>query len=234
MPKRKALPKSLRFEVLKRDKFTCQYCGAQAPDVLLEVDHIVPVAEGGSDDILNLVTSCRNCNRGKGKRELSDDSVIKKSKKQADELQERKEQIEMLAEWQKSLCNLFNQQIEIIDSVIDEYYPGSTLNDNGKRNIKKLLENFTFDEVLRALKKALNFYDNAEEALSKIGGICYNCRKYKEHKVNLTIGDELFQYLDSKAKDYDMGIGAYILYELKLLMECEEVEKNGNVQNDIT
>ena len=43
----------------------CQYCGQSAPDVVLEVDHIVPVAEGGDNDIMNLITSCRDCNRGK-------------------------------------------------------------------------------------------------------------------------------------------------------------------------
>lgn len=35
-----------------------QYCGAKAPDVLLHVDHIDPVAGGGSSDVLNLATAC--------------------------------------------------------------------------------------------------------------------------------------------------------------------------------
>lgn len=67
-PKRKAISKKLRFEVFKRDSFTCQYCGRKAPDVVLEVDHIKPVAQGGTNTILNLITSCRECNRGKGKK----------------------------------------------------------------------------------------------------------------------------------------------------------------------
>jgi len=54
-----------RFEVFKRDDFTCQYCGKKSPDVVLEADHIVPVCEGGSDDVINLRTSCWDCNRGK-------------------------------------------------------------------------------------------------------------------------------------------------------------------------
>lgn len=56
---------ALRYEVLMRDNFTCQYCGQHAPNVRLEVDHIVPVVEGGTDDPSNLVTSCYACNRGK-------------------------------------------------------------------------------------------------------------------------------------------------------------------------
>ena len=57
--KRKQLSKTLRFEVFKRDSFKCQYCGKSAPEVTLEVDHIIPVAKGGSNEIFNLITSCR-------------------------------------------------------------------------------------------------------------------------------------------------------------------------------
>lgn len=54
-----------RFFVLKRDGFTCKICGANGPGVKLEVDHVVPVAEGGSDSLDNLQTLCFGCNRGK-------------------------------------------------------------------------------------------------------------------------------------------------------------------------
>lgn len=59
MSERQAVGHKLCFEVFKRDSFTGQYCGVKAPDVVLNVDHIHPVAEGGGADILNLVTSCR-------------------------------------------------------------------------------------------------------------------------------------------------------------------------------
>ncbi len=39
----------LRFDVFKRDAFTCQYCGKKAPDVVLHADHIKPRVDGGSD-----------------------------------------------------------------------------------------------------------------------------------------------------------------------------------------
>ncbi len=60
-----------RFEVFKRDEFTCRYCGRKTPDVILEVDHIVPVCEGGGDDQMNLATSCWDCNRGKAGNPLA-------------------------------------------------------------------------------------------------------------------------------------------------------------------
>lgn len=64
--KRKAISKRLRFEVFKRDSFVCQYCGAHPPGVLLHIDHIRPVVDGGGNEIDNLITSCEACNLGKG------------------------------------------------------------------------------------------------------------------------------------------------------------------------
>ena len=54
-----------RFEIFKRDDFACAYCGRKSPEVVLEVDHIVPVCDGGADDPINLTTACWECNRGK-------------------------------------------------------------------------------------------------------------------------------------------------------------------------
>lgn len=67
------LPSWLRFEVLKRDRFQCAYCGARGRDgVTLEVDHIKPKAAGGTDDPANLTTSCHRCNHGKGATKLTE------------------------------------------------------------------------------------------------------------------------------------------------------------------
>lgn len=55
----------LRWQILERDKYVCQYCGQGAPDVKLEVDHKVALADGGTNDLNNLITSCWACNRGK-------------------------------------------------------------------------------------------------------------------------------------------------------------------------
>lgn len=60
-----AVSKRTRFEVLRRDNHTCRYCGGTAPNVVLTVDHVTPVALGGSDDPSNLVAACRDCNAGK-------------------------------------------------------------------------------------------------------------------------------------------------------------------------
>ena len=71
MSARKSLSVKTRFDVFKRDGFVCQYCGDHPPKVLLHVDHIVAVANGGNNDPDNLITACEPCNIGKGARELT-------------------------------------------------------------------------------------------------------------------------------------------------------------------
>lgn len=58
----------LRFAVLSRDEFTCQYCGRSGNQVPLHVDHIVPRSAGGASNASNLITACADCNLGKGGR----------------------------------------------------------------------------------------------------------------------------------------------------------------------
>ena len=67
-----SVSKKRRFEIFKRDGFLCRYCGKKPPDTILELDHIVPRSEGGGDTPENLVTSCFECNRGKGATSLAD------------------------------------------------------------------------------------------------------------------------------------------------------------------
>lgn len=60
-----AVSKRLRYEILRRDSHACRYCGAKAPDVKVTIDHVLPVALGGTDTPENLVTACADCNSGK-------------------------------------------------------------------------------------------------------------------------------------------------------------------------
>ena len=69
---RRAIPGRLRFEILERDGYACRYCGARASgEVRLEIDHVLPVAEGGSNERANLVAACAACNRGKAAARLA-------------------------------------------------------------------------------------------------------------------------------------------------------------------
>ena len=70
---RSLMTNSLRYDILKRDGFRCQICGATAADgVKLHVDHIVPIAKGGKTEPSNLRTLCDRCNSGKSDKIESD------------------------------------------------------------------------------------------------------------------------------------------------------------------
>ena len=56
---------TIRWQILTRDNFTCQYCGRKAPDVELHIDHIIPKSKGGTNESENLVVACAECNIGK-------------------------------------------------------------------------------------------------------------------------------------------------------------------------
>ena len=64
-PRRRSISNSKRYDVLRRDKFQCVLCGASGSEAKLEVDHLIPVSQGGTDDIGNLRCLCFRCNRGK-------------------------------------------------------------------------------------------------------------------------------------------------------------------------
>lgn len=62
---RKPIPGHLRHKVFVRDNYRCVECGATNMETTLEIDHIIPVSKGGTNDIDNLQTLCKECNRAK-------------------------------------------------------------------------------------------------------------------------------------------------------------------------
>ncbi len=75
---RKIMNDYIRYNVLKRDNFSCQICGITAKDgAKLHVDHIIPVSKGGKTVMSNLQTLCERCNIGKSNKTENDD-IFKK------------------------------------------------------------------------------------------------------------------------------------------------------------
>lgn len=74
---RKSISRSLRFNVLRRDNFSCIICGRSAPEVELHVDHIIPWSIVKEHVIDNLVTTCKDCNLGKSDKILSKEEIKK-------------------------------------------------------------------------------------------------------------------------------------------------------------
>ena len=186
---RKAISKKTRFEVFKRDSFTCQYCGKAAPSVVLHIDHIEPIALGGGNDLINLVTSCQECNAGKGARKLSDSSVLTKQIDQMKEINERREQLEMLASWRQGLKDLSDVGLGAFEKFLEENY-GISLSDYGRNSLRKDIKKYGLDDVLKATEKSadqyLNDVDNKEDRakfLDYIPRICYWQKRERDNPV---------------------------------------------------
>jgi len=61
----------LREKIKSRDNYTCQYCSLSVKDennLLLEIDHVIPLSKGGITSEENLQTLCWRCNRSKGSK----------------------------------------------------------------------------------------------------------------------------------------------------------------------
>lgn len=186
---RKTISKKLRFEVFKRDSFTCQYCGRMAPDVVLEIDHINPVVNGGDNDIMNLITSCFDCNRGKGKKKLTEKDEIKKQQEQLKELNSKREQLKMMLDWRKELENFEDEQLkEFLKDYEDK--TGFTLTEHGSAKVKKWIKEFGLIEVIDCMKISISQYfdiDDRESTIKKtfdyIPKICNVRKKQKDNPL---------------------------------------------------
>ncbi len=162
MSERKSLSKKIRFEVFKRDSFKCQYCGKASPDVILEVDHIKPVSEGGTNDMTNLITACFDCNRGKSNVLLDDNAVLEKQRKQLEEINERRLQLEMMMEWREGLMSLDEDKID----AFKEHWANTTnysVNENGLRDVRKWIKKYSLNLLLDCLDISVNQYLKYED-----------------------------------------------------------------------
>ncbi len=148
-PIRKAISKKTRFEVFKRDNFTCQYCSAKPPKVPLEIDHLLPVCTKGTNHIDNLITACFDCNRGKAGNELTSipQTVVQKSEGKRIALQQYKEYQKILA--------LEKMQIDFdIDSVEYVYckiFEGWEFTDKFRLSVKKFIINLGIETPLTTI-----------------------------------------------------------------------------------
>lgn len=60
--------RQLRQAVINRDGLSCRYCGQDSPSP--QIDHVLPLALGGTNEMSNLTVACRSCNASKGSKPL--------------------------------------------------------------------------------------------------------------------------------------------------------------------
>jgi hypothetical protein len=139
-----------RFEVFKRDGFTCQYCGRKSPEVVLEVDHIVPVASGGVDDVINLRTSCWACNSGKSDKPLSTIVTGEDPHDRAVLLLETERQ---LLEY-NAVLKASNDRVDREFEELESFWP-SRLRDDDRASLRSNLYRYPAEAIKRAMSIAI-------------------------------------------------------------------------------
>jgi hypothetical protein len=225
----------LRFEVFKRDSFTCQYCGRKAPDVVLEMDHINPIRNGGETILLNLITSCFDCNRGKRGNLLTDKSVLEKKHNELSLMQERKSQIEMMCQWELDLQDTSSIQVKTLCKIWSNL-TSSTINDLGKKRLLNLINKYPFPEICESMKASIATYINEPkdepQAYFAIENIIKNTRLMKTNPEL----KELYYIngiLNNRMENYDKQSGIILLKKLyKQGISTDELkELSLNIKN---
>lgn len=152
-----AVSKKLRFDIFKRDAFTCQYCGRKPPAVVLELEHIHPIAEGGTDDETNLLCSCFDCNRGKGATPL--DVIPLSVTERLARQKELAEQVAALNEFQEAQRELAELQVEDIGFYWFNQFRDEkdtyVFSDQCAKSIRQFVKHLTVADIKEAIDLAM-------------------------------------------------------------------------------
>lgn len=176
MAKRLSITKKVRFNIFKRDLFTCQYCGKTPPAAVLEIDHIIPVSRGGVNSDDNLITSCFDCNRGKGADglEVSPELLQKK----AEMLAEKEAQIKAYNRLAKSKRKREDKSIDEIQDEFQFTNPGREFTPAFRESIRsQFLPYFDSGKLSFAMSKACGVTKNSRDCIKYFCGICWNMRR---------------------------------------------------------
>ena len=169
---RKAISTKTRFDIFKRDGFVCQYCGEHPPAVILHVDHITAVADGGGNDLDNLVTSCAPCNMGKGARPLSDIPMSLADK--ARETAEREAQIQGYHDVMEARRQRLEDSAWDVAEVYMSRYGQKNIYRGEFQSIKLFVDQLGFHAVLDAMEMAVGRKNVQKWGFKYFCGICWN------------------------------------------------------------
>ena len=165
---RKTISAKTRFDIFKRDGFVCQYCGAHPPKVLLEADHIVPVADGGGNETDNLIAACWTCNRGKAARSLDDIPISLQQK--AVDVAEREAQLRGYHDVMEAKRQRLDDDVWRVAKVYMQHFRDDSIYKNALQSIKTFVDRLGVHETLDAMEIAV-----ARKPYSKNTAFKYFC-----------------------------------------------------------
>lgn len=157
---RVSLSKKQRFDVFHRDGFKCRYCGSgPASGCVLEVDHVIPVVAGGTNDTLNLVSACFDCNRGKATKTLSTptEPIISAAMRRK-LLKEQKEQLSAFLEFEKNRSETIKRNFDAIVAPISEVMPRFPR--TAIRSVEYFLKHLPLEQIEYAMDLSADKFDD--------------------------------------------------------------------------
>lgn len=177
--KRQGTSNKLRFEVFKRDGFRCQYCGLTPPQVVLQADHIVPVADDGPTEIDNLITACQECNSGKS--DISLDQVPPQTDARIEEKRIRMQQLAAYNEFLMEAREVEQEQIRQLGlhwfnfGVKGKGRNKFVFGQAWSHTVKNFLRSLAYVEILDAIDIAKGkICNNDNRAWKYFCGICWS------------------------------------------------------------
>jgi len=170
----------LRFDIFKRDGFTCGYCGSMPPTVVLQVDHILAIANGGTDDPANLITSCSDCNHGK-----SDKLLAHRPQALSLSVDVERDRLAQLREYQQYLSEKAEIEQEWFDLVSAEWITldggdpeEKEIAGDRARAVRRFLKEMPAQKIIDALHTAYDTIDYSDYKRFKyFCGICWRTIK---------------------------------------------------------
>ena len=184
---------------------------------------------------MNLITSCVDCNLGKGDRPLDDDAVVVKQMNQMEVLQDRREQLEMLMAWHQDLQSL---EVDTTQAVVDfwhELAPDLVLTEAGVAEVRRLIDKFGVSEVCESMRIAAKQYLRFESdgrciaeswcmAFDKVGGICFN-RKREQTDPDAAHASRVVGYLRHRMEQVARPLGrTLVLRAIQVGIEPQEIK----------
>ena len=169
---RKPISKKIRFEVFKRDGYKCAYCGNSTPNCVLEIDHIIPVSKGGKNIIENLLTSCFDCNRGKGKNKLSsipasviNNVIIEK---------ERLAQYNEYVKFYKQKIKIDDYTVNIVEEAFTDCFENSSFSKSFRKSVLRFINELGVDDVYKAMSYSCSKITEKNAVIKYFCAICWN------------------------------------------------------------
>lgn len=193
---RQPIPRKLRHEIFKRDGYRCRECGASKDETSLEIDHILPVAKGGTNDIDNLQTLCRECNRMKHTDEwVGGETDLEVAQ---NELKNLEKQLQIANEGLNNATNdneLLDYKFKVmklnddIDEVKDKL---EYLTKEHDEKEKKLLSGRKLDEakIIAYKKLYINLDKKSINYLSSYFNLPNNKSELLKHTINCVVGEK--------------------------------------------